>query len=242
MYDNFLHAMISGWRLDDHELMHAWNWQPRQSKTVHCARVCHLSLSSVYSFSRSCPKTVSRTREVFPTGSTTLLRLQLSRTRECAHRSRHVGLLLFLFFFFWRERCLPKVSWKSNPAAPGLANQVWPFKSALYVPGKTLMVGWGLLAHDSRGHLRWSVEGWASIILGQMHGSPKSHRQQTLSSVSLLKLVGEHTHDSFLLLVNDLQKVTCDVVNFSGKRLEDSCTEPAFAKKQKNECWMGSCV
>ena len=44
----------------------------------------------------------------------------------------HDMLVLFLFFFFWRERCLPKVSWKSNPAAPGLANQVWPFKSALY--------------------------------------------------------------------------------------------------------------
>ena len=42
--------------------------------------------SSVYSSSRSCPKTVSRTREVFPTGSTTLLRLQLWRTRDCAHR------------------------------------------------------------------------------------------------------------------------------------------------------------
>ena len=50
------------------------------------------SFCSVYSFSSSCPKTVSRTREVFPTGSTTLLRLQLSRTRDCAHRSRHVGL------------------------------------------------------------------------------------------------------------------------------------------------------
>ena len=107
---------------------------------------------------------MSRTREVFPTGSTTLLRLQLSRTRDCAHRSRHVGLFLFLFFFFfWRERCLSKVSWKSNPAAPGLANQVWPFKSAIYVPGKTLMVGWGLLAHASRGHLRWSVEGWTKF-------------------------------------------------------------------------------
>ena len=75
-------------------------------------------------------KTVSRTREVFPTGSTTLLRLQLWRTRDCAHRSRHVGFFFFFLFsfFFWRERCLPKVSWKSNPAAPGLANQVWPFK------------------------------------------------------------------------------------------------------------------
>ena len=59
---------------------------------------------SVYSFSRSCPKTVSRTREVFPTGSTTLLRLQLWRTRDCAHRSRH---FFFFFFLFWRERCLP---------------------------------------------------------------------------------------------------------------------------------------
>ena len=73
-------------------------------------------------------KTVSRTREVFPTGSTTLLRLQLWRTRDCAHRSRHVGFFFLFSFFFWRERCLPKVSWKSNPAAPGLANQVWPFK------------------------------------------------------------------------------------------------------------------
>ena len=63
--------------------------------------------SSVYSFSSSCPKTVSRTREVFPTGSTTLLRLQLSRTRDCAHRSRHVGLFLF---FFLLERKVPAQS------------------------------------------------------------------------------------------------------------------------------------
>ena len=42
-----------------------------------------------------------------------------------------LGYYCFWFFFLWRERCLPKVSWKSNPAAPGLANQVWPFKSAL---------------------------------------------------------------------------------------------------------------
>ena len=76
-----------------------------------------------------------------------------------------LGYYCFCFFFFWRERFLPKVSWKSNPAAPGLANQVWPFKSALYVPGKTLMVGWGLLAHASRGHLRWSVEGWACLAV-----------------------------------------------------------------------------
>ena len=114
------------------------------------------NICSVYSFSRSCPKTVSRTRVVFPTGSTTLLRLQLWRTKDCAHRSRQVQ---FFFFLLWRDRCLPKVSWKSNPAAPCLANQVWPFKRALHVPGKTLMVGWGLLAHASRGHLRWSVEG-----------------------------------------------------------------------------------
>ena len=65
---------------------------------------------SLYSFSRSCPKTVSKTREGFPTSSTTLLRLQLSRTRDCVHRSRHVGF--FFLFSFWRERCLPKVSWK----------------------------------------------------------------------------------------------------------------------------------
>ena len=126
--------------------------------------------SSVYSFSRSCPKTVSRTREVFPTGSTTLLRLQLWRTRDCAHRSWHVGIFFFFLFSFWRERCLPKVRWKSNPAAPGLANQVWPFKRALKVPGKTLMVGWGLLPHASRGHFRWSVEGWACISSFQLKG------------------------------------------------------------------------
>ena len=50
-----------------------------------------------------------------------------SRTRDCAHRSRHVVFFLS-FFLFWRERCLSKEGWKSNPAAPpGLANQVWPF-------------------------------------------------------------------------------------------------------------------
>ena len=64
-------------------------------------------LCSVYSFSSSCLKTVSRTRKVFPTGSTTLLRLQLSRTRDCAHRSRHVGLFLF---FFLLERKVPAQS------------------------------------------------------------------------------------------------------------------------------------
>ena len=79
------------------------------SRTV-CTFFQHNSIhekSSVYSFSSSCPKTVSRTREVFPTGSTTLLRLQLSRTRDCAHRSRHVGLLLF---FFCLERKVPAQS------------------------------------------------------------------------------------------------------------------------------------
>ena len=128
------------------------------------------SFCSVYSFSRSCPKTVSRTREVFPTGSTTLLRLQL-HAQEIVHTGHGMlGCYCVFFFFFWRERCLPKVSLKSNPAAPGLANQVWPLKSALYVPGKTLMVGWGLLAHASRGHLRWRVEGWACLSSFQLKG------------------------------------------------------------------------
>ena len=63
-------------------------------------------LCSVYSFSWSCPKTVSRTREVFPTGSTTLRRLQLWRTRDCAHRSRHVGI--FFFFSFGEKGACPK--------------------------------------------------------------------------------------------------------------------------------------
>ena len=73
--------------------------------TTHAFLLDHCS---VYSFSSSCPKTVSRTREVFPTGSTTLLRLQLSRTRDCAHRSRHVGF--FFFFFFLLERKVPAQS------------------------------------------------------------------------------------------------------------------------------------
>ena len=71
----------------------------------------------------------------------------LQRCYGCSFHAQEIvhtghGMLgYFLRFSFWRERCLPKVSWKSNPAAPGLANQVWPFKSALCVPGKTLMVG-----------------------------------------------------------------------------------------------------
>ena len=78
--------------------------QMRKVRATHM----HACTRSVYSFSRSCPKTVSRTREVFPTGSTTLLRLQLSRTRDCAHRSRHVGLLLFCFFSFGEKGACPK--------------------------------------------------------------------------------------------------------------------------------------
>ena len=73
----------------------------RGTNSEHDTNITH---RSVYSFSSSCPKTVSRTREVFPTGSTTLLRLQLSRTRDCAHRSRHVGLLLFFVFFSFGEK------------------------------------------------------------------------------------------------------------------------------------------
>ena len=102
----------------------------------------------------------------------------LQRCYGCSFHAQEIvhtghGMLdyyCFCFFFFWRERCLSKVSWKSNPAAPGLANQVWPFKSALCVPGKTLIVGWGLLAHASRGHLRWSVEGWACLSSFQLKG------------------------------------------------------------------------
>ena len=63
---------------------------------------------------------VSRAREVLPNGSTMLLRLQFFRTGDCEHWSWNY----LLFFFFWRERDLPKVSWKGNSAAPGLANQV----------------------------------------------------------------------------------------------------------------------
>ena len=84
--------------------------EPKDRIVLPCVKsVGEQIKSSVYSFSSSCPKTVSRTREVFPTGSTTLLRLQLSRTRDCAHRSRHVGLLVFLFFFLL-ERKVPAQS------------------------------------------------------------------------------------------------------------------------------------
>ena len=56
-------------------------------------------------------------KKFFPTGSTTLLRLQLWRTRDCAHRSRHV--VFFLFYFL--ERKLPDQSkLKEQPCSP------WP--------------------------------------------------------------------------------------------------------------------
>ena len=99
-----------------------WHWFVRCDLQIFSGCVCHLEqlhaqspflfpiVFSINSFSSSCPKTVSRTREVFPTGSTTLLRLQLSRTRDCAHRSRHVGLLLFFCFFFLLERKVPAQS------------------------------------------------------------------------------------------------------------------------------------
>ena len=60
-----------------------------------------------------------------------------------------LGYCCFCIFFFWRERCLPKVSWKSNPAAPGLANQVWPFKARFMFPGKR----------------SWLAEGYWHILL-----------------------------------------------------------------------------
>ena len=63
---------------------------------------------SVYSFSRSCPKTVSRTREVFPTGSTTLLRLQL-HAQEIVHTG-HSMLGCCCFCFFLLERKVPAQS------------------------------------------------------------------------------------------------------------------------------------
>ena len=62
----------------------------------------------VNSFSGSCPKTISRARKVSPTGSTTLLRLQLCLTIDCTHRSRHS-------VFYFLERKLPaQVSWKTT--------------------------------------------------------------------------------------------------------------------------------
>ena len=113
-------------------------WAPEEKEMSVCLRrpscpegkrprASGKSPSSVYSFSRSCPKTVSRTREVFPTGSTTLLRLQLSRTRDCAHRSRHVGLLLFLFFFLLERKVPAQSKLKEQPCSP------WPCEPGLTI-------------------------------------------------------------------------------------------------------------
>ena len=78
---------------------------------------------------------MSRTREVFPTGSTTLLRLQLSRTRDCAHRSRHVGLLLFFFSFGEKGAC-PKQAERVTLQPLALRTRFDHLKARFVFPGK----------------------------------------------------------------------------------------------------------
>ena len=56
---------------------------------------------SVYSFSGSCPKTVSRITEVFSH------RFYNAVTADCAHQSRRV-VFFFLFFYFGEKGACPK--------------------------------------------------------------------------------------------------------------------------------------
>ena len=101
-----LHTYLRHLQIFQSSLSGQPTWKPHSKGPQWAARleayVLHSRLPSdvitkffpfclIYSFSWSCPKTVLRTREVFPTGSTTLLRLQLWCTRDCAHRSRHVN-------------------------------------------------------------------------------------------------------------------------------------------------------
>ena len=84
----------------------------------------------VNSFSGSCPKTISRARKVSPTGSTTLLRLQLCLTIDCTHRSRHS-------VFYFLERKLPaQVSWKTTLQPLALRTRFDYLKMRFKVPGK----------------------------------------------------------------------------------------------------------
>ena len=98
--------------------------QKKCKKSARLGYNDHVS-GSAYSFSRSCPKTVSITREVFPTGSTTLLRLQLWHTRDCAHRSRYVGVFCFNF--------------GGKGAWPKWAERVTLQPLALFKPGLTIL-------------------------------------------------------------------------------------------------------
>ena len=67
---------------------------------------------------------MSKTRDVLPIGSTTFLRLQQSSDDQ----SRH-AFFVFVFMFF-----KPAGDPSSATLVPDLANQVWPFKSALFNP------------------------------------------------------------------------------------------------------------
>ena len=70
---------------------------------------------------------MSKTRDVLPIGSTTFLRLQQSSDDQSRHE-------IFFFLFF-----KPAGDPSSATLVPDLANQVWPFKSALLKtsrPGK----------------------------------------------------------------------------------------------------------
>ena len=78
---------------------------------------------------------MSRTREVFPTGSTTLLQLQLRRTRDCAHRSRPVGLF-FVFFSFGEKGACPKLAERVTLQPLALRTRFDHLKARFMFPGK----------------------------------------------------------------------------------------------------------
>ena len=104
-------------------------WTPCLFSSIHVNSPLQRNCS-VYSFSRSCPKTVMKTREVFPTGSTTLLRLQLWRTRDCAHGVTPVTACCDIFLYCFLVRKVPAQSkLKEQPCS------TWPWPCE---PGLTI--------------------------------------------------------------------------------------------------------
>ena len=89
---------------------------------------------------------MSKTRDVLPIGSTTFLRLQQSSDDQ----SRH-AFFVFVFMFF-----KPAGDPSSATLVPDLANQVWPFKSALFNP---LSATWRIYP-SSKWSSQWPYDGY----------------------------------------------------------------------------------
>ena len=110
--------------------------------------ICSISSRSRVLAHRPCPKL-----EMFlPIGSTTFLRLQQSSDDQ----SRHV-FFVFVFMFF-----KPAGDPSSATLVPDLANQVWPFKSALFKtsrPGKRSWLTRETSATERHGNDRLSKKG-----------------------------------------------------------------------------------